>query len=79
MKISSRVALACAVACGAIVPAAATHSWGGYHWAGNGSNLTLKVNTASYHVKRVFERLDVNDRGQVADKLVALAQARSGL
>jgi len=46
MKISSRVALACAVACGAIVPAAATHSWGGYHWAGNGSNLTLKVNTA---------------------------------
>ena len=42
-------------------------------------DLGLTLNTASYHVKRVFERLDVNDRGQVADKLVALAQARSGL
>ena len=28
------------------VPASATHSWGGYHWAGNGSNLTLKMNKA---------------------------------
>ena len=42
-------------------------------------DLGLTLNTASYHVKRVFERLDVNDRAQVADKLVALAQARSGL
>jgi len=42
-------------------------------------DLGLTLNTASYHVKRVFERLEVNDRAQVADKLVALAQARSGL
>ena len=46
MKITTRVALAAAVALGAVVPASATHSWGGYHWAGNGSNLTLKVNKA---------------------------------
>jgi DNA-binding CsgD family transcriptional regulator len=42
-------------------------------------DLGLTLNTASYHVKRVFERLDVNDRAQVGEKLVALAQARSGL
>lgn len=46
MKVSSRVALAACVALGAIVPASATHSWGGYHWAGNGTNLTLKLNRA---------------------------------
>jgi hypothetical protein len=46
MKISTRVALAACVALGAVVPASATHSWGGYHWAGNGSNLTLKANTS---------------------------------
>ena len=46
MNISSRVALAACVALGALVPASATNSWGGYHWAGNGSNLTLKVNKA---------------------------------
>ena len=46
MKVSTRVALAACVALGAIAPASATHSWGGYHWAGNGSNLTIKVNKA---------------------------------
>ena len=46
MRISTRVALAACVALGAVVPASATHSWGGYHWAGNGSNLTIKVNKA---------------------------------
>ena len=46
MKTSTRVALAACVALGAIAPASATHSWGGYHWAGNGSNLTLTVNKA---------------------------------
>jgi hypothetical protein len=30
----------------AVSPAFGNHSWGGYHWAGNGSNLTLKVNTS---------------------------------
>ncbi|MCF2515729.1 hypothetical protein LVY65_11725 [Sphingomonas sp. G124] len=36
------------LSCAALVtgPAIANHSWGGYHWAGDGSNLTLKVNTA---------------------------------
>ncbi len=46
MKLSTRVALAATIALGAMVPASATHSWGGYHWAGNGSNLSLKVNKA---------------------------------
>lgn len=46
MRISTRVALAAVVTLGAVVPASATHSWGGYHWAGNGSNVTLKVNTS---------------------------------
>ena len=46
MKIFTRVALATAVALGAVVPASATHSWNGYHWAGNGSNLTLRINKA---------------------------------
>lgn len=43
----ARVAALAAVSVAALsVPASATHSWGGYHWAGNGSNLTLKVNKA---------------------------------
>ena len=46
MKLSTRVALAATIALGAMVPASATHSWGGYHWAGNGTNLTLKINKA---------------------------------
>jgi hypothetical protein len=28
----------------AVSPALANHSWGGYHWAGNGQDLALKVN-----------------------------------
>lgn len=46
MKLTTRVALATAVAFGAIAPTSANHSWNGYHWAGNGSNLAIKVNTA---------------------------------
>jgi hypothetical protein len=46
MKISTRVALAACVALGAVVPASATHRWSTYHWAGNGTNLTLKINKA---------------------------------
>ena len=43
----SRVAAFAAVSAAVLsVPASASHSWGGYHWAGNGSNLTLKVNKA---------------------------------
>ena len=42
-----RVAALAAVCVAAVAaPAIASHSWGGYHWAGNGSNLTLKVNKA---------------------------------
>lgn len=46
MKISTRVALAATIAVGAITPASADHSWGGYHWAGDGSNLGVTVNKA---------------------------------
>jgi hypothetical protein len=46
MKLIFRVALVGGVALAALTPALATHSWGGYHWAGNGANITLKVNKA---------------------------------
>ena len=46
MKDLLRVALAAGVAALALTPASATHSWGGYHWAGNGQSLSLKINTA---------------------------------
>ena len=46
MKIVNRVALAACVALGALTPASASNSWGGYHWAGNGTEVTIKVNTA---------------------------------
>jgi hypothetical protein len=36
--------LSCAVI--AVSPALANHSWGGYHWAGNGQDLAIKVNTS---------------------------------
>jgi len=45
MKTFRRVALVAGTAILALTPASATNSWGGYHWAGNGQNLTLKVNT----------------------------------
>lgn len=42
-----RVAAIAAVGTGALATAAiANHAWSTYHWAGNGSNLTLKVNKA---------------------------------
>jgi hypothetical protein len=46
MKSLFRVALISGAALTALTPALATHSWGGYHWAGDGSNLTLMVNKA---------------------------------
>jgi hypothetical protein len=46
MKAFHRIALAASAAAVSLSPASANHSWGGYHWAGNGSDLTLKVNTA---------------------------------
>jgi hypothetical protein len=46
MKTFRRVALVAGTAILALTPASANHSWGGYHWAGDGQNLTLKVNTA---------------------------------
>jgi len=36
--------------------------------------LGLSFNTASYHVKQVYARLDVNDRNMVAEKLLQIAQ-----
>lgn len=46
MKITRRVALVAGTAVLALTPASANHSWGGYHWAGDGSELPIKVNTA---------------------------------
>jgi DNA-binding CsgD family transcriptional regulator len=37
--------------------------------------LGLSLNTASYHVKQVFARLEVNGRGDVAKRLLDLAQS----
>jgi hypothetical protein len=39
-----RIALVSGAALAALTPAIASHSWGGYHWAGNGTSITLKVN-----------------------------------
>ena len=36
--------------------------------------LNLSLNTASYHVKQVYSRLDVNDRGSVENRLLDLAR-----
>jgi DNA-binding CsgD family transcriptional regulator len=36
--------------------------------------LGLTLNTASYHVKQVYAKLDVNDRDAVSDRLLTLAQ-----
>jgi hypothetical protein len=48
MKIPTRVALAAAAAVGAIAPASANHSWGGYHWAiATRQSLTLNVLTSN--------------------------------
>ena len=38
-------------------------------------DLGLSLNTASYHVKQVYARLDVNDRDAVASRLLNLAQS----
>jgi len=46
MKIKHRVALAAGAALVALTSADANHSWNGYHWAGNGSTLSVRVNTA---------------------------------
>ena len=44
---SFEFALVAGVALAALTPAIANHSWGGYHWAGDGQNLTIRVNTAT--------------------------------
>jgi len=41
-----RVALISGAALAALTPAIANHSWGGYHWAGNGQDVAIKVNTS---------------------------------
>src|SRR3990170_833788 len=42
-----RVALVTGAALAALTPAIANHSWSGYHWAGDGQNLAVRVNTAT--------------------------------
>ena len=46
MKLATRIGLAACVALGAITPATANHSWGGYHWAKSGNSVPLTVNWA---------------------------------
>ena len=46
MRGTRRLTLATSIALLALTPASATNSWNGYHWAGNGQNLTIRVNTA---------------------------------
>jgi len=46
MKKLLRTALLAGSALAIATPAGATNSWGGYHWAGNGTTVTLKVNSA---------------------------------
>jgi hypothetical protein len=46
MKLMTRIGLAACVAAGAIVPASATHSWGGYHWVRTGNTVPLTINWA---------------------------------
>jgi len=47
MKLATRLGLAACVALGAITPATANHSWGGYHWARTTTGkLSVKVNVA---------------------------------
>ena len=46
MKSMRRLALASSAAFLTLTPASATNSWNGYHWAGNGTNLTVTVNTS---------------------------------
>ena len=61
MKLGHRLALGATAALIAVVPASANHSWGGYHWAGNGSNLTLKINTA------ITSQWNTSVNGAIAD------------
>ena len=44
MVLSRLAALGAVLAAAISIPASANHSWGGYHWAGNGSNVTIRVN-----------------------------------
>lgn len=46
MRITTRIALGACVALGALTPASANHSWGGYHWARTANPLVLKINEA---------------------------------
>ena len=46
MKLATRIGLAACVALGAITPAAANHSWGGYHWVRTAQKVPLTVNWA---------------------------------
>ena len=46
MKLLKLCAITAVTASALAVPASAGHSWGGYHWAGDGSELPLRVNRA---------------------------------
>lgn len=73
-----RVALVAGAALAAMSPALANHSWGGYHWAGNGQDLRLKVNTS------IGSQWNTSVSGSIADwnsstELTLTAQTASGI
>jgi len=73
-----RVALAASVAALAFGPAAANHSWGGYHWASDGHGADLTVNTA------ITANWTAHVNGAISDweksrKLSFTTQAASGV
>src|SRR5436190_23512616 len=45
----------------AVSPALANNSWGGYHWAGNGQDLAVKVNTS------ITGQWDTSVTGSISD------------
>ena len=66
MKLSRLIALAAVSVAALTLPASANNSWGGYHWAGSGSNLPLKVNKAitsqwTTSVNKAISDWDVSD------------------
>jgi hypothetical protein len=61
MNVSKRVAMFASAAILALTPASALNSWNGYHWAGDGSNVTIKVNTA------ITSQWDASVGGSISD------------
>jgi hypothetical protein len=77
-KLFTRAAIASGACLFALTPALAFHSWGGYHWARAGSEVSLKVNTAissAWSASVGTAITDWHDSG----KLALTAQAATGI